>query len=270
MHGRHAAALVRAHGQRSASRGLDPVTRYPNGAQCSNQSPEGLVGGQARLGTNPHAPDNGHRNEPGQSRRCWSWAENARTPQALSWSVLSRPPGVRNWPWAERPGNSTRSGSLGGSRSWSSVGGALVLPRSRRAGRMGRTTSARIWPTARGDDRSSAAVGRCRGLLIVVECGAEIVQGGTLKRDRRDHGIEPAHHGFETAGRGDQHARRTRRQGRKLRRRRRKRAQACALLVVWPHRLLDLSAWPIREPSRRSERKPPRRADASRSARTVH
>jgi len=86
---------------------------YPNGAQCSNQSPKGLVGGEARLDTNPLAPDNGHRNEPGQSGRCWSWAENARTPQALSWSVCC----PAHWPWAERPGNSTQSGSLGGSRS---------------------------------------------------------------------------------------------------------------------------------------------------------
>ena len=54
--------------------------------------PKGLVGGEARLDTNPLAPDNGHRNEPRQSGRCWSWAENARTPQALSWSVCCPAP----------------------------------------------------------------------------------------------------------------------------------------------------------------------------------
>ena len=56
------------------------------------RAPKGLGGGEARLDTNPLAPDNAHRKEPRQSGRCWSWPENARTPQALSWSVCRPAP----------------------------------------------------------------------------------------------------------------------------------------------------------------------------------
>jgi len=37
--------------------------RYPNGRSAPTGAPKGLVG-EARLYTNPLAPDNGHRNEP--------------------------------------------------------------------------------------------------------------------------------------------------------------------------------------------------------------
>jgi len=82
--------IVRGKGaQRLASR--SPIaTQMARSAPTG--APKGLVGGEARLDTNRLAPDNGHRNEPPQSGRCWSWAENARTPQALPGPCVVPPP----------------------------------------------------------------------------------------------------------------------------------------------------------------------------------
>jgi len=52
------------------------TTQIARGAPT--RAPKGLVGGEARLDTNPLAPNNGHRNEPRQG--CSSWAEKREVP----------------------------------------------------------------------------------------------------------------------------------------------------------------------------------------------